>query len=59
MESPLFGERSVYSLSKKVRELLSVAPNGLSAGVTVSRDDRQLYFSLVTTEADIWLMNFE
>jgi len=44
---------------KKVRELFSVAPNGFNTGVTISRDDRQLYFSLLTTEADIWLMNFE
>jgi hypothetical protein len=44
---------------KKVRELFSVAPNGFNTGVTISRDDRQLYFSLLTTEADIWLMNLE
>ncbi len=48
----------IDSQSKKVRELLSVAPNEF-AGVTLSRDDRQLYFSLVTTEADIWLMTLE
>ena len=47
------------SRSKKVRELLSVAPNEFGVGVTISRDDRQVYFSLVTTEADIWLMNLE
>jgi Tol biopolymer transport system component len=49
----------IDSQSKKVRELLSVAPNEFGFGVTISRDDRQIYFSLVTTEADIWLMNFE
>ena len=47
------------SRSKKIREVLSVAPNEFGNGVTISRDDRQIYFSLVTTEADIWLMNFE
>ena len=47
------------SQSKKVREVLSVAPNEFGNGVTISRDDRQIYFSLVTTEADIWLMNLE
>jgi Tol biopolymer transport system component/serine/threonine protein kinase len=51
--------RLIDSPSKKVRELLSVAPNEFGNGVTLSRDDRHLYFSLVTTEADIWLMNFE
>ena len=49
----------IDSRSKKVRELLSVAPNEFGNGVTRSRDDRQIYFSLVTTEADIWLMNLE
>jgi len=49
----------IDSQSKKVREVLSVAPNEFGNGVTLSRDDRQIYFSLVTTEADIWLMNLE
>jgi Tol biopolymer transport system component len=49
----------IDSQSKKVRELLSVSPNEFGFGVTISRDHRQLYFSLITTEADIWLMNFE
>jgi eukaryotic-like serine/threonine-protein kinase len=49
----------IDSQSKKVRELLSVAPNEFGIGFTLSRNDRQLYFSVVTTEADIWLMNLE
>jgi Tol biopolymer transport system component len=49
----------VDSQSKKVREVLSVVPNEFGNGFTISRDDRQLYFSLVTTEADIWLMTLE
>lgn len=49
----------IDSQSKKVREVLSVAPNEFGLGATISRDDRQIYFSLVTTEADIWLMNLE
>jgi len=49
----------IDSQTKKVRELLSVAPNEFGFGVTLSRDDRHIYFSLVTTEADIWLMNLE
>lgn len=47
------------SRSKKVREVMSVAPHELGNGVTVSRDDRLIYFSLITTEADIWLMTLE
>lgn len=49
----------IDSQSKKVRELFSVTPNEFGHGVTISRDDRLIYFSLVTTEADIWLMNLE
>ncbi len=48
----------VDSQSKKVREILSVAPNNFG-GMTLPRDDRLIYFSVVTTEADIWLMNLE
>jgi len=47
------------SRSKKIREVLSVAPNEFGTGVTLSRDDRLIYFSLVITEADIWLMTLE
>ena len=49
----------IDSRSKKVRELLSVAPNEFGNGVTLSRDDRLIYFCLLTTEADIWLMSLE
>ena len=49
----------IDSRSKRVRELLSVGPNVFGNGFTISRDDRQIYFSLVTTEADIWLMTLE
>ena len=49
----------IDSRSKKVRELLSAAPNEFGHGATLSGDDRQLYYSLVTTEADIWLMTLE
>jgi Tol biopolymer transport system component len=49
----------IDSQSKKVRELLSVAPNEFGLGATISRDDRQIFFSLITTEADIWLMTLE
>ena len=40
-------------------KVLSGTPHDLGNGVTLSRDDRLIYFSLITTEADIWLMNLE
>jgi Tol biopolymer transport system component len=49
----------IDSQSKKVREVLSVAPSGFGYGITLSRDDRLICFSLLTTEADIWLMSLE
>lgn len=49
----------IDSQSKKVRELLSVAPNEFGHGVTLSRDDRLIYFTLDVIEADIWLMSLE
>lgn len=59
----LFQDRAklylIDSHSKKVRELFSVAPNVFGVAGTISRDDRQIYFSLVSSEADIWLMNLE
>ena len=48
----------VDSQSKKVHDVLSVAPNVIQR-FTLSRDNRQIYFSLQTTEADIWLMTLE
>ncbi|MBA2526305.1 MAG: serine/threonine-protein kinase [Pyrinomonadaceae bacterium] len=48
----------IDSQSKRIHEVLSVAPHGFDA-VTLPRDDRLIYFSLITTEADIWLMNLE
>jgi Tol biopolymer transport system component len=49
----------IDSQSKKVHEVLSVAPNDFGFGVTLSRDDRLIYFSLASNEADIWLMTLE
>ena len=45
--------------SKKIHEVLSVAPHEFGNGVSLPRDDRQIYFSLLTTDADIWLMTFQ
>src|SRR5207237_1053170 len=49
----------IDSESKKIHEVLSVAPHDFGNGVALSRDNRLIYFSLVTTEADIWLMTLE
>ena len=49
----------IDSQSKKIHEVLSVAPHEFGIGVTLPRDDRLIYFSLITTEADIWLMTLE
>jgi len=49
----------IDSQSKKSHEVLSVAPHEFGNGVTLPRDDRMIYFSLLTTEADIWLMTLE
>ena len=49
----------IDSESKKIHEVLSVAPHEFGNGVTLPRDDRMIYFSLLTTEADIWLMTLK
>jgi eukaryotic-like serine/threonine-protein kinase len=50
----------VDSASKMTHEVLSVSPHEVPVrGFTVSRDNRTIYFSLLTTEADIWMMNLE
>lgn len=42
--------------TKKVRQLYSLAPQ-LIDGFTLSQDDRLIYFSYFTEEADIWLLS--
>ncbi len=44
------------SQSKKAREILAVPPH-FAAEVTVSRDNRLIYFVLTASEADIWLLS--
>jgi hypothetical protein len=46
------------SRTKKAWEILSVAPNRFQS-LGVSRDSRVVYFSLQTTEADIWMAALE
>jgi len=47
------------SQSKKIREVLSVAPQEVDIRITRSRDDRLICFGLKAVEADIWLMTLE
>lgn len=49
----------IESQSKKSHEVLSVAPHEFGNGVTLPRDDRMIYYCVLTTEADIWLMTLE
>jgi serine/threonine protein kinase len=44
--------------TKKVRELLARPPEQIRS-VAVSRDGRLLYYTLLSTESDIWLLNLE
>jgi hypothetical protein len=45
--------------SKRTREILAPAPNEAAEYCTLARDGRTIYYSLSTTEADIWLGTFE
>ncbi|PYT96848.1 MAG: hypothetical protein DMG34_23485 [Acidobacteria bacterium] len=47
----------VDSETRKAHEILSIAPQEMARrGFALSRDDRQIYFSVANTEADVWLM---
>jgi serine/threonine protein kinase len=59
----LFHDRgTIYLVDRRTKtkpqKVWSVAPNTLS-GFTVSRDDRSIYFSMDSTESDIWLRAVE
>jgi Tol biopolymer transport system component/tRNA A-37 threonylcarbamoyl transferase component Bud32 len=48
------------STSGSTRELVSVMPEQVARrGFAVSPDDRHIYFSVSTTEADVWKIEFE
>jgi len=50
----------VDSSSGRTRELQSVMREEIARrGFAVSSDDRRIYFSVSTTEADVWLAEFE
>lgn len=45
---------------EEAREVASVAPEEIARrGFAVSPDDRQVYFSVTSTEADVWMLQFE
>jgi hypothetical protein len=39
----------------RTKQLLSVAPKRLEGRVSLSPDNRTIYFTASTTEADVWL----
>ena len=44
----------------RMREVLSIAPEEVARrGFAVSPDDRNIYYAVSTTEADVWLVDFE
>ncbi len=45
--------------TKKVREILSLAPHTADWDLGISADDRLIYFTLTIREADVWLASFE
>jgi Tol biopolymer transport system component len=46
--------------SGEAHEVASVAPEEIARrGFAVSADDRQVYFSVTSTEADVWMLQFE
>ena len=49
----------VDSQSKKSKEVLSVAPENIRSGLSLSQDGRQLYFNCGSNEGDIWLLTLQ
>ena len=47
------------TLTKKTKELMSFAPNENLQGITISSDNRFIYYSLQKKESGIWLANIE
>lgn len=44
--------------TKKSKEIYSIAPNRIQA-ISISRDNRSIYYSLQKNESDIWLANVQ
>jgi len=52
--------RLLDSVSGRSKDLVSAAPEEIARrGFAVSPDDRRIYFSVSTTEADVWMAQFE
>jgi hypothetical protein len=49
----------IDSWSKEVHEVLSVVPSEVYLLFVISRDNSLIYFSLLSSEADVWLINLE
>jgi serine/threonine protein kinase len=50
----------VDSETKRQHEVLSIAPREIALrGFAISRDDHRIYFSLPTTNADVWLLTLQ
>jgi hypothetical protein len=49
----------VDSKTKTDKKLLDFPPGSYVANVTISPDDRSVYFFRQTSEADLWLMRLE
>jgi len=48
------------SVSGRSKELVSAMPEEIARrGFAVSLDDRRIYFSVSTTDADVWMAEFE
>jgi hypothetical protein len=43
-------------LTKRIKQIKSVAPHRLGWELSLSRDNRQIFFNLDILESDIWLM---
>jgi len=49
--------RLIDTGSGAAHDVLSVAPSEVYLGFAISRDNRQIYFSLLSSDADLWLIN--
>jgi Tol biopolymer transport system component len=49
---------SIDSETKKIRELVSLAPQEVRS-VSLSKDNRRIFYTLKRTEADVWLLSLD
>jgi serine/threonine protein kinase len=50
----------IDSVTGATRELVSATPEEIARrGFAIAPDDRHIYFSIATTEADVWMLEFE